>query len=686
MSGSQPLPTGVVTFLLTDIEGSTKAWQARPGQMTALVSRHYEILESGVRARGGVHPQEQGEGDSVVAVFVDPVAAVTAAIETQLALRAELSDLPVRMALHTGEAMLRNEDNYVGLTIIRCARIRSCGYGGQILLSDETARHVDGDLPGGCRVVDLGLYGLRGLEGRDRIWQLAHPDLPADFPRLKAGTSAAGNLPQPLTTFVGRDAELDALGEALRTNRLITLTGDAGIGKSRVANAAADAAANAMPGGVWWVSIADAGEDDRLAVSASIMRACSLARAGDDPLDTIVDHFRSVAAALLVVDGIETAPESAALVIGRLLEHCPDLRVIATGRDPLHLAGESIRDLGPLGLPPMLGGANDADTPTSAAALDRFDATRLFVERAAAASSLDVADADVAHIVHICSELHGVPLAIELAAAHTRMTPIAELASSLVELDIVGPDASARSGALASSIAWTYQFIGREAQMALRRLGVFRGDAKLDAATAVVVDASLTEAAAAGAIRRLLDQRLVTLDDSTGRLGMSEPIREFARDRLADSAEHAGAVERHGAWFAASAERFATPSDLPLSLLAPDQADVVEALDASMRGREPAVAYRILVAVGVELRGLGQGDVADRAATWITTRSPSDGEELWASVVARLCLDQADRPEAAVHAFADEARAIAELAGDTLSPALLDRAAGTVHEDMAVSP
>ena len=211
-----PLPTGLVTFLLTDIEGSTQAWQTAPDEMTAIVSRHYQILDAAVATRGGVRPQEQGEGDSIVAVFVDPIAAVTTALEAQLALRRELPDLPVRMALHTGETMLRNEDNYVGLTIIRCARIRSSGHGGQILLSDETTQRPSTvRSPTTADVIDLGLYGLRGLDGRARVWQLTHPELPTDFPPLKAGTSAAGNLPSPITSFIGRRTELTTVGNSL---------------------------------------------------------------------------------------------------------------------------------------------------------------------------------------------------------------------------------------------------------------------------------------------------------------------------------------------------------------------------------------------------------------------------------------------------------------------------------------
>ena len=186
-TSDQPLPTGVVTFLLTDVEGSTQAWQASPEVMTGLVSKHYEILDSVISSHRGARPQEQGEGDSVVAVFADSTNAVTAAVEAQRALRSLVPELPVRMALHTGDAMLRNEDNYVGLTIIRCARIRSCGHGGQILLSADTAEATRPGLDGSLDLLDLGLYGLKGLDGRERIWHLTGPDLPAAFPPLAAG-------------------------------------------------------------------------------------------------------------------------------------------------------------------------------------------------------------------------------------------------------------------------------------------------------------------------------------------------------------------------------------------------------------------------------------------------------------------------------------------------------------------
>jgi len=679
---TDPLPTGVVTFLLTDIEGSTQAWQAAPGEMTALVSYHYDILESGVAAHGGRRPQEQGEGDSVVAVFHDARSALAAAVDTQLALRRHLPDLPVRMALHTGEAMLRNENNYVGLTIIRCARIRNCGHGGQILLSDDTVAELGDEMPEAVGVIDLGLYGLRGLDGRERIWQVTQPALPATFPPLKAGTSAAGNLPTPISSFVGRRSDLAAVSRSLTTNRLITLTGEAGIGKSRLANAAAGAAANSMSGGIWWIGLSDVSDDDVQVVATAVMRACALTGGDADPVDVIADHFRSVAESLLIVDGLERAPVAVAALVERMLARCPDARVLATGREPLQIPGEVVHAVAALTVP-------GADFDGDLAGLDAFDAARLFLERGAD-HEVALSDENAGDIARICRDLRGVPLALELAAARTATTSISELADGVGHIAADTGSASL-SVTLASSIAWTYQLLPADAQLALRRLAVFRGEFEVDAATAVVTGPGLDEAAVAGAIQRLFQQNLMAFDDDAGRISIPPAIRAFARDRLADSVDRAGALARHGSWFAAVAERFSDAgSAMPVSLLAPDQPDVLAALETSMHSSDPTVAYRVLVALGAEMTNLGHPDVVDRAAAWLCSRTPSDGEERWAAAVARLCFDQAEDRTADIHGFADEARAIAEMVDDPRSMTFIDRSerqvvatAGTVLSDMA---
>ena len=682
-TSDQPLPTGVVTFLLTDVEGSTQAWQASPEVMTGLVSKHYEILDSVISSHRGARPQEQGEGDSVVAVFADSTNAVNAAVEAQRALRSLVPELPVRMALHTGDAMLRNEDNYVGLTIIRCARIRSCGHGGQILLSADTAEATRPGLDGSLDLLDLGLYGLKGLDGRERIWQLTGPDLPADFPPLAAGASAAGNLPTPISSFVGRRAELAAIGEAVATTRLVTLAGDSGIGKTRLAIAAASATADSMPGGVWWIPISEAPADDADAVAAWMLHACAVPRPAADPVDALIDHFTATARSLVVVDGIERAPAAAATVINRLLAQCPDVQVLATGVDPLQLSGEAV-----LSVPAM---AMPNDGADGVEAIARFDATRLFIERAASSTDRPFTDDDAAHILEVCRDLRGAPLAIELAAARVRSTPLAELAASLGALVAVdGHTDVAR--VLASSIDWTYQLLDADAQVVLRGLGVFRGDVEIDAAIAVVSGDDLDERATSAALRRLFDQQLLTFDDASGRVGMSASVRSFARDRLAQAAESTAVVIRHGEWFAAVAERFRSSrgdvAALPLSLLAPDEGDVLAALRASMDSDHPSTAYRILVALGAMWSSIGRPEIGEQAADWLSSRTPSDGEETWAAAVLRSCHERAGDPTSPIHRFADEAVAIAELVGDVDSPRLLERSDGetavSVHTDMAV--
>lgn len=272
----------------------------------------------------------------------------------------------------------------------------------------------------------------------------------------------------------------------------------------------------------------------------------------------------------------------------------------------------------------------------------------------------------------------------------TATTSVPELAASLGH---IAADAGAASltATLTSSIAWTYQLLPADAQVALRRLAVFRGEFEIDAATAVVEGPGLDEAAVAGAIRRLFQQNLLTFDDDAERISIPPAIRAFARERLADSVDRAGAVARHGSWFAAIAERFSDAgSGMPVSLLAPDESDVLAALETSMHSSDPTVAYRILVALGAEMTSLGHPDVADRAAAWLCTRTPSDGEERWAAAVARLCFDRVDDRNAEIHGFADEAHAIAEMVDDPGSIDFIDRSerhdeatAGTVPSDMA---
>ena len=665
------LPTEAVTFLLTDIEGSTRAWQAAPEAMTAPVARHYAILDAAIDAHHGQRPEEQGEGDSIVAVFRTAGDAVTAALEAQRNLLHELPDLPVRMALHSGDAMLRNEHNYVGLTIIRCARIRACGHGRQILLSDDTATAARSTLPSGAGLADLGVYGLRDLAGRERVWQLTHPDLPASFPPLKAGASAAGNLPAPISSFVGRAVELATLSHAIAEHRLVVITGDAGVGKSRVAITAAAAAADSLPGGVWWVPLAGVAHDTET-VMAAVAQSCAI-EPGGNLFDAVSEHFRGVADALVLIDGYEPAGGGAADAVERLLGRCPTLRVLATGRQPLYIAGEVVHTLAPLATP---------DDTFDGGRVERgeVDAARLFVERArAAGATARFDDAEAVTIAHICRVLAGVPLAIELAAARSASVSLAQLVSSLGTL-ANAPAAS--GGTLASSIAWSFQLLSSDEQLTLQRLAVFVGSFEIDAAVVVATDGAIDDPAAAAAINGLLRQQLLGIDPGTGRVTMAPAIRQFAAARLKASTDVGATTSRHGAWFAAVAERFASDGDaLPISLLNPDHADVLAAMESAMGSAEPSVAYRIIVALGDRWHPGEHTDTIEHAAAWLCGRSPSDGEQLWAAAVARIADTQSTRPDATIHAFTAEAAAIAEMVRDTVSQLVLAHASAVRSGD-----
>jgi class 3 adenylate cyclase len=255
-----PLPVGTVTFLLTDVEGSTTGWEADRAAMAAAIVRHYEILDAAVRARGGVRPVEQGEGDSVVAVFATASDAVRAAVDIQLALAAEswpdgAPRLAVRMALHTGDAQLRDAGNYMGRAVIRAARLRAIGHGGQILCSGATADIVGDDLPEGVCLVELGAHRLKDLSRSEQVFQVAHPGLRREFPPLRSLDSVPNNLPVHLTSFIGREAELAEVAQLAARHRLVTLTGSGGAGKTRLAaRVAAELAASArtVPGGSNW--------------------------------------------------------------------------------------------------------------------------------------------------------------------------------------------------------------------------------------------------------------------------------------------------------------------------------------------------------------------------------------------------------------------------------------------------
>ncbi len=541
--GAGRLPTGTVTFLLTDLEGSTLLWEGG-GDVAALsIARHYQLLEAAVALHGGVRPVEQGEGDSVVAAFTTPSDALAAALDVQRAFAEEAwpegRDLRVRIALHTGEAQLRDEANYFGPTIIRCARLRSIAYGAQTVLSDATHELLVDHRPPGLTFRDLGVHRLKDLGRPEQVWQLCHADLVNDFPPLRSLDALPNNLPAQLSTFIGRDDELAQLGEALQRSRLVTLTGSGGCGKTRLALQAAAEVADRHDGGVWWVELAPVSRPEL--VPQAVALALGLREEHDRPLEEMLADQLNGLNTLLILDNCEQVLDATARLVEGLLTAVPGLRVVATSREPL-------------GIPSELGWR----VPSLAAA----SAVRLFVARAQQVRPTYAPTPDeIAVFAQICERLDGIPLAIELAAARIRMMSPARIASGLDDrfrlLTGGSRTVMPRQQTLEASVSWSHDLLDDLERALVRRLAVFAGGFTLDAAEAVGADEMIDEYAVLDLLSRLVDKSLVQVDhDATEtRYRLLETIRQYLSERLVESGESDETRHRHLAHYLEVAER-----------------------------------------------------------------------------------------------------------------------------------
>ncbi|MGB9223661.1 ATP-binding protein, partial [Mycobacterium sp.] len=330
------LPTGTVTLLLADVEGSTRLWETQAAVMTAAIARFNEAICDVVAAHDGVRPVEQGEGDSFVAAFARGSDAVAAALELQ---RAPLAPIRLRIGVHTGEVQLRDEGNYAGPTINRTARLRDLAHGGQTVLSGATEPLVVDRLPEGAWLIDLGTHPLRDLPRPERVVQLCHPDLINEFPSLRvSGNVASTRLPAQLTSFVGRGAELTQLRELLAQNRMVTLTGAGGVGKTRLAIQAAGQTAGAFGDGVWYVDLAPI--NDPGLVPLTVARALGLPdQPGRSTMDTLLRFMRE-RQMLVVLDNCEHLLDASAELVVAVLGAAPQLTLLATSREAIGVAGE----------------------------------------------------------------------------------------------------------------------------------------------------------------------------------------------------------------------------------------------------------------------------------------------------------------------------------------------------------
>jgi predicted ATPase/class 3 adenylate cyclase len=557
------LPTGTVTFLFTDIEGSTGLLQALGDRYPAVLGEHAAILRKAVADAGGI--EVSTHGDAFFVVFTSPAAAVRAAVAAQLALAAhDWSPGPpvrVRMGLHTGEGT-RGGDDYAGLDVHRAARIADAAHGGQVLVSGTTRALVEHALPDGAALRDLGLHRLRGLADPERLHQLAAGGLADEFPPPRTLDARPGNLPHQLSSFVGREAEIAEVERLLGETRLLTLTGPGGSGKSRLALAVAADLLPRFQDGAWFVDLAPVA--DPALVPAAVANTLGVPEAADRPiLDGVKQHLRDCEL-LLVADNFEQVAE-AGPVLEELLGAAPRLRAIVTSRVVLSLRGEQEYAVPPLPVP-------DPDRlPRDLAELEAMAAVRLFRERAAAASPRFVLTAANAPVVaEVCARLDGLPLAIELAATRTKvLTPeqILDRLKRRLALLTSGPRSlPKRQQTLRAAIAWSYDLLDEAERRLFARLSVFTGGWTFEAAEAVCEPEAFGLDALDG-LTSLVDQSLVRRVELPGRparFSMLETIREFGTEQLEALGDAGELRRRHAGWFldlAVAAEPHLTADD-----------------------------------------------------------------------------------------------------------------------------
>jgi predicted ATPase len=513
-----------VTFLFTDVEGSTRRWEADAEGMRAALTAHDEVLRGLIQGHGGWLFKHTGDG--VCAAFASPRSAVDAAVAAQRAL-----ELPVRMGLATGEAELRDGD-YFGAVLNRAARVMAAGHGGQILLADSTA-----GLLSGVDLVDLGPRRLRDLPTAVGLFQVRATGLRTDFPALRALDASPGNLRAAATSFVGRESEVAELQAAMKAHRLVTLTGVGGVGKTRLALEVAARLADEFPDGVWFFELAAV--TDPAAVPDAVAAVLGITQ---QPGKTVTESVASALEGrlrLLVIDNCEHVLDAAADLIEAILTHSATVRVLATSREGLGVTDEHLWPV------PSL----DVDAGINSAAVF------LFIERAQAVSPrFSVINADeAAAVVEICRRLDGIPLAIELAASRMASMTAIEVRDRLDQrfrLLVGSRRGLSRHHTLRHAVAWSYDLLDDTEKALLERCSVFAGGFDLHSACAIT--GSDDDFATLDLLDALVRKSLLVADRSAGRtrFSMLETIRQFAEEQLVARGEASEIRAAHSRYFA----------------------------------------------------------------------------------------------------------------------------------------
>ncbi|HLI97982.1 MAG TPA: adenylate/guanylate cyclase domain-containing protein [Candidatus Baltobacteraceae bacterium] len=524
-------PSGTVTFLFSDIEGSSERWESLPDEMPVALARHDALLRSAIESHGGY--VFKTVGDAFCAAFTSASDAVGAALSAQRALASgdfsAVGGIRVRMALHTGTPHERDGD-YFGAAVNRVARLLALGYGGQVLISAACSALMSGESRSSpCDVRDLGVHRLKDLAQPEHVYQLAAADLQDDFPPLHSLDQSLSNLPEQLSSFVGREGVIGEIKDLLEKHRLVSLVGSGGVGKTRCAIQAGSELLSDSTDGVWFIDLAPISDDSL--VASAVARAVGVAASPSRPALDAVIEFLKRRHLLLIIDNCEHVIEEARRVTAAILRAAPRVRILATSRESLNISGERIFRVPSLSLQPAL---------------------QLFADRALSVDSrFAPTDEDAPHEIEICRRLDGIPLAIELAAARIRILSPRQIAEKLDERFrvLTGGDRSAlpRHQTMRALIDWSYDLLSEQERAIFRKLSIFAGGFVLETALSVCRDGVADEIAMLNVLSSFVDRSLLQAErvGDTTRYRLLESVRQYARERLVENGEYDAAARAH---------------------------------------------------------------------------------------------------------------------------------------------
>jgi predicted ATPase/class 3 adenylate cyclase len=664
VSGAAAIPTGIVTLLFTDVEGSTRLWEAEPEQMAQALRRHDELLSTAIGRVGGY--VFKTVGDAFCAAFATPQAALEAVLAAQQAIGAETwptrRPIRVRMGLHTGVCEERDND-YFGPVVNRVARLMAVAHGGQVLVSGATAELLSESLPEGVRLRDLGLHRLKDLGRTEHIYQLEADFLQPSFPPLASldNPELPNNLPGQLSAFVGREPELAQVRSLVSSSRLITFTGAGGCGKTRLALQVAAELLGTVRDGVWFVGLAPLTETEAIPDAVAAVLGLAEQRGQRPVLDSLTDALREQDT-LILLDNCEHVIDGAAKFCAELVRECPRLRILATSREPLGIDGEHVYRVPSLSLP--RGEAEGVDDIAAS------DAVRLFVERAQVQDpGFVLDDASATLVASVCRRLDGIPLALELAAARLSSMSLQQVGDRLDQrfrlLTGGSRNAMPRQQTLQATVDWSFGLLTEPERNVLRRLSVFAGGFELEAAEAICAADSVDAFVVLDLISSLVSKSLVIAERApeSVRYRMLETIRQYAAQELLRScgeAEVVAARDQHAGYFLSVAEEAAT------ALAGPGQGRWLRRLDTEWKNLCAAAGHLAaegctgnVLRLGVSLQRFAVSRGHCEALSWLQgaleSAAPPEDYLLASALVAIGWMSETlQRMDAVAHAVAQQ--------------------------------